>query len=563
MQQKWIWPPAVDSVAVTTLSHELGVPAFVAEFLVRKNITTPDHASSFLHPRLRTLSDPNGLPQISKAVTRIEQALRNRESIVLYGDYDVDGVASLAMMYRLLIAYGARVDCFLPLRADEGYGLSEAGVARCRSDYRPELLIAIDCGTNSKFEIDHLRADGIDVIILDHHEPGDTLPDCSALVNPKVDGNHFSYLCSAGIVFKAAYALLKSSPLPGFQLKDLLDLVALATLCDLVPVVEENRILVRHGLQQMAVTRWPGLAALMAVASVRPPVAGSDVGFRLGPRINAAGRLGTAWDSLRLLITNDPAEATTLAAKLEASNRQRQSIEKSVTEEVDAWIHTHFDPNQHTAIVAGAREWHTGVLGIVASRVMRRHHRPSVIIGFDDSGAGRGSGRSIEGMSLVDALGRCSGWLEQFGGHEMAAGVTLHESQFAEFRVAFEAATRALTDSDMLIPRLRLDAELDLGDFSESFLDAQGSLEPFGNSNSQPVLFARRVSPVSAPRVVKEKHLRLQFPAGRNRIDCIFFNGASHPLPRPPWDIAFHLERNAFNGHVSPQLQILDVRAAR
>jgi len=563
MQRRWILPAAVDGSAVRTLSRELGVPRFVAEFLVRREFHTPELASLFLQPRLRSLTDPNLLPQMPAAVKRIESALRNNESIVLFGDYDVDGVSALAVLYRTLMAYGARVQCFLPLRAEEGYGLSEAAVARCLREHQPQLLIAVDCGTSSTTEIDSMVAAGVDVIVLDHHEPGAKLPNCSALVNPKVDGEEFSYLCSAGIAFKTAHALLKSSPLPGFDLKELLDLVALATLCDLVPVVAENRILVRHGLQQMAVTRWPGLAALMAVAGVRPPVCGADAGFRLGPRINAAGRLGTAWDALNLLLTNNPSEATAIAAKLESSNRERQNVERAVGREVEEWISTHFDPTRHAAIVVGAREWHTGVLGIVASRVMRQHHRPSLIIGFDESGAGRGSGRSVEGMSMVDALGRCADFLEQFGGHEMAAGVTLHESRFEEFRAAFEDAARNLTTPEMLVPRLHLDAELHLDDFTDAFMEAQFALEPFGNSNTQPVLFTRNVTPLAAPRVIKEKHLRLQFPAGRQRIDGIFFNGATPALPRPPWDIAFHLERNAYNGRVTPQLQILDLRASQ
>lgn len=562
MQRRWIWPPRVDAQAVRTLSAEFGIPHFVAEFLVRKEISTLESADVFLQPKLRLLKDPYLLPQMDLAVRRIERALRENESILLYGDYDVDGVASLAVMHRALVAYGARVNCFLPLRAEEGYGLSAAGVERCLAEFQPDLLIAIDCGTSSVGEIARLQSAGIDVVVLDHHEPGAELPACDAIVNPKVAGAEYAYLCSAGIAFKTIHALLKSSPLPGFQLKELLDLVALATLCDLVPLVEENRTLVRHGLQQMAVTRWPGLAALMSVAGVSPPVNGADAGFRLGPRINAAGRLGTAWNSLQLLLTNDPTEATALALKLEMSNRERQAVEREVTREVESWIETHFDPNRHIAIVAGAREWHTGVLGIVASRVMRRHHRPSLIIGFDETGAGRGSGRSIEGMSLVDALGRCSGWLDQFGGHEMAAGVTIQESQFDAFRAAFDAAARQLTDAEMLIPRLHLDAELRLDAFDDGFLESQAMLEPFGNSNTQPVLFARGVTPLAEPRLIKEKHLRLQFSAGRNRLDCIFFNGASHRLPHPPWDIAFHLERNAYNGRVSPQLQILDVRAA-
>lgn len=563
MQQRWIFPAAVDSRLARSLSSEFGVPTFVAEFLARKSLSDSEAASAFLQPKLGSLSDPNLLPQMPQAIARIERALRDKESIILYGDYDVDGVAALTVMHRVLNAFGARVACFLPLRSEEGYGLSQAGVERCLAEHRPSLLIAIDCGTNSCNEIARMRDLGIDVVILDHHEPGSDLPVCAALVNPKIGDGAFSYLCSAGIAFKTTHALLKAHPLPDFRLKELLDVIALATLCDLVPLVGENRILVRHGLKQMAVTRWPGLAALMSIAGVRPPVRASDAGFRLGPRINASGRLGTAWDSLQLLLTNDPAEATRLAALLDANNRERQSVERAVTQDVESWLLANYDATRHTAIVAGARDWHTGVLGIVASRVMRRHHRPALIVGFDAKGSGRGSGRSIEGLSLVEALGKCSGLLDQFGGHEMAAGVTLQESQFGAFRDAFDTAARTMIQAEMLIPRLRLDAEIQLDAFDEGFLDAQIMLEPFGNSNPQPILYARRVTPTAEPRILKEKHLRLDFNTGRNRIQGIYFNGAEHPLPRPPWDIAFHLERNEFNGRSVPQLQIVAIRAAQ
>lgn len=562
MHRRWILPPAVDRLAVVRLAGELGIPAFVAECLVRRDLSHPGHADDFLNPRLRALSDPNDIPGISLAVARIGEALRRRERIVLFGDYDVDGVASVAILYRVFSAFGGNVECFLPHRADEGYGLSAAGLERCLAGGRPGLLVAVDCGTTAVAEIARLQEDGIDVIVLDHHEPSTALPRCTALVNPKVAGAEFSYLCSAGIAFKTAHALLKANPLPDFQLREILDLVALATLCDLVPILAENRILVRHGLRQMEVSRWPGLTALMRSAGVNPPLTGAAVGFRLGPRINAAGRLGTASDALRLLLADDDAEAAELAAVLDRSNKQRQAIERSVTEEVEAWIAENFDPIRDTAIVAGARDWHTGVLGIVASRVMRHYNRPALIVGFDASGSGRGSGRSIEGFSLVNALSRCSAWLDQYGGHDMAAGVTLQEDQFGDFRMAFNEAAQALTDSEMLVPRLHLDAEMTLDQFDHGFLEAQALLEPFGNANSQPVLFARQIAPLTPPRFIKEKHIRLTLPAGRSRIDCIFFNGAARPLPPPPWDIAFHLERNDFQGRVSPQLHILDVRAA-
>ncbi len=561
MQRRWILPELSDDAAVRRLVREHGVPPFVAHLLFTAGLHDADEIARFLQPRLRGLSDPNLLPGMPAAVARLDEALRARQRIVLYGDYDVDGVASLALLYRVLAAYGGEVECFLPSRVGEGYGLSHAGLDRCIEVYRPGLLVAVDCGTNSIAEIARLRALDIDVIVLDHHEPDTTLPDCSALVNPKLGDGAFSYLCSVGVVFKVAHALLKASPLPGFELREMLDLVALATICDLVPLVAENRILVRSGLEQMSRTRWPGLAALLRVSGVASIVRTSDVGFRLGPRINAAGRLGTAQEALQLLLTNDPAEATRIAASLDAQNQQRQSVERHVAIEVECWIEKNFDGNRDAAIVAGARDWHQGVLGIVASRVMRRHHRPTLLVGFDETGSGKGSGRSIEGLSLVEALRRCEAHLGNFGGHEMAAGLNVHEDAFEDFRAAFEATARAMVTDDMLVPRLRIHGEVALEDFGDSLLAAQQMLEPFGSGNAQPLLFARRISPAAEPRVLKEKHLRFVF-AGDRPVSAIFFNGAEHPLPRAPWDVAFHLERNEYNGRVEAQMQIVAIRSA-
>jgi single-stranded-DNA-specific exonuclease len=398
-------------------------------------------------------------------------------------------------------------------------------------------------------------------LIVDHHEFAGTRPDCTALVNPKC-GDSFHYLCSAGLAFKLAHALLKHSPLPGFDLKELLDIVAVATLADLVPLVEENRILVRHGLRQLENTRWPGLVALMQVSGVHPPISSSDVGFRLGPRINAAGRVGTARESLELLLTNDPREAATLAASLDAQNRERQSVERQVVRDVESWIEAHCRPDEHASIVAGDRDWHEGVLGIVASRIMRRYHRPTLIVGFQEDGSGKGSGRSIEGLSLVEALGRCARHLDRFGGHEMAAGLTLQENRFEDFRQAFEEAARELLDAEMLTPSVRLDAELDLEDIDFHALEEQSQLEPYGMGNRQPLLLVRGIAPIMEPRVMKEKHLRLCFGGGRRRVNAVFFDGATSPLPRPPWDVAFRLERNEYNGRVEPQMHIVALRHA-
>jgi single-stranded-DNA-specific exonuclease len=561
MQRRWIFPSEDGDLAARRLSRELSVPEFLARVLLRNGFSDCDLATTFLEPRLRRLEDPFTLPEMRQAVERIRHAIQTGEGIVLYGDYDVDGVASLALLQRLLTAVGAKVNCFLPLRAEEGYGLSASGVERCFEEHSPKLLIAVDCGTNSMWEVANIRKRGADVIILDHHEISGERPNCTALVNPKA-GATFHYLCSAGVAFKLVHALLKQSPDPQIDLKDYLDIIALATLADLVPLVGENRIFVHRGLQQMARTRWPGIAALMAVANVRPPLRGSDIGFRLGPRINASGRLGTAIESLRLLLCDDTREARSLAESLDRQNRARQNVERALITEVEQWVQQYYDASNHASIVAGRPEWHHGVLGIVAARIMRQYHRPTLLVGFSEGGLGKGSGRSIEGVSLVEALRQCACHLEKFGGHEMAAGVTVHQDRFEDFRRAFEITTRERVNDEILTPKLRLDAELPVEDVSLALIEQQELLEPYGMGNSQPLFATRMVTPAATPRVLKDNHLRLDFRAGRRLVQAIYFHGAERELPRPPWDVAFTVERNEFNGRLEAQMQIVGIRSA-
>ena len=561
MRRRWIFPSNANPGAASKIRSELGVPGFIADMLVRRGFSDPASAEAQLHPRLRSLSAPEDLPEMGAATERILAALRGKERIALYGDYDVDGITSLAILARVLRAYGAEVPCFLPLRAEEGYGLSEAGVDRCLELHNPSLLIAVDCGTTSVKEIARLRSRGVDVVVLDHHEPGPERPECVALVNPKL-GSNFHYLCSAGVVFKLAHALLKSSRVEGVDLREYLDLVALATIADIVPLVEENRIFVSHGLRQMEKTRWPGLAALKQVSGVGSPIRVGDVGFRMGPRINAAGRLGPASEALALLLTEDFREADRLAAGLDAHNRERQGVERQVVKEAEEWVDKNYQPGSDVSIVAGSRDWHIGVLGVVASRLMRRHHRPTFVVGFDENGAGKGSGRGIEGLSLVELLRDCSEHLEKFGGHEMAAGISIQEKSCPAFREAFESAARGAATDEMLVPRLILDCEVPLREIDYALMETQDLLEPFGNSNPQPVLFSRAVTPASAPRVMKEKHLRVEFSVGREKMAAVFFNAPVEDLPRPPWDIAYTLEWNHWNGRSEPQLRLLEVRHA-
>lgn len=563
MNARWILPSLhtpQQELLVAALARELECPPVVAGILARRGMTNAGDAVDFLSPKLKRLSDPFLLPQMRAAVERTLAAIDRGERIVLYGDYDVDGVTSLALLTRLLRTYGATVEAFLPSRIDEGYGLSSDGVARCVATFMPQLLIAVDCGTSSAVEIATLTAQGVDVVVIDHHECPAELPRCTALVNPKradAQGD-FQYLCSAGLVFKFCHALMKARPVEGFDLKEHLDIVALGTVADIVPLTGENRLLVQKGLEIMACTQWTGLQALMEVAGVKSPITPGDVGFKLGPRLNASGRLGTAQASLELLLTENAGQALTLARELDVQNRERQDVEKSTAAEAEAQVA--FDPARDAAIVVGASGWHPGVLGIVASRICRKYHRPTLVIGFDENGLGKGSGRSIAGFSLVEALGACAPLLEKFGGHEMAAGLALRQERFEEFRTAFKAFARERLTDDDLLPRVPLDGELALREISLDFLAVHERLQPFGMGNAQPLFLARGVRPLVEPIVLKEKHLRLTLGQNGARHEAIFFNGAAEPLPRPPWDIAFRIERNEWRDRVSVQIQIQRIR---
>lgn len=563
MERRWLIAELAQRPNDTIPWSELcGLPC-IANLLQRKNFSCTDEVKEFLQPRLRSLSDPFPLPNMRVAIERIFQAIDRNERMVLFGDYDVDGVTSLALLDEMLRAFGAAPELFLPLRIEEGYGLSRESVERCWQHHQPQLVIAVDCGTSSVAEIAELKSRGADVIVLDHHEPKTATPDCVAIVNPKIsDACAPRYLCSAGVVFKVCHALLKMRPIEGFDLKSQLDLVALGTVADIVPLEGENRILVHHGLRQLLRTNRIGIRKLMDVAGIKSSISAEDIGFRLGPRLNAAGRLTTAEKALRLLRTSDEIEAAELAAELDLQNRERQMVEKQIFAAAEGKVAKEFDPSRDAAIVLGARDWHPGVLGIVASRIARKYHRPTIIIGFDESGLGKGSGRSIEGLSLVEALQRCEGWLEKYGGHEMAAGLTIREEKFAGFVNELRRVARELLSDEALQPRLHLDQELAFKDLNRDLLLWHEVLEPFGNGNPQPTFFARGVEPTVAPRVLKDKHLVMRLRQRNYHARAIFFDGASGVLPKSPWDVAFRLHTDEYKGERRLQIHVEAVRAA-
>lgn len=535
----------------------------ILEHLIRqRGLPSGKDLEGFLHPRLRDLADPFLIPDMEPAVQRILLAADRCERVCIFGDYDVDGVTSITLMRQILRAYGLDPQVFIPKRGNEGYGLSKAAIQRCKEEVgKPDLMITVDCGTVSVDEVASLRAEGIDVLIVDHHEPLQNLrPDCCALVNPKC-GNEFTYLCAAGVVFKLGHALMKRRQVEGFDLKCLLDLVAVATISDIVPMIGENRLMVRHGLRQLTKTMNPGLKALQEIVGMSGAVTAMDVGFRIGPRLNAAGRMDEPADALATLMTDCRRLAMEMANKLEFYNRERQQLESKIRRDAERMLKD--NANEEPVIVLGSREWHHGVVGIVASRLMRQHHKPTFIIAIDNNGIGKGSGRSIPGISLVQAIRHCQDDLLAGGGHDMAAGLSIHEDFIAQFRANFATFVMGNTTPEQRMPKLVYDAEIDFAQLSLEFMSQYDLLQPFGNGNPQPVFVTRNVELSRPPLHMKNHHLRLSLRQGYQEQDAVYFGGGEYPLPDPPWDIAFTIDRNTFRGRTSLQLVIQDVRSAQ
>ena len=553
----------------SAIADHAGVPAILLHLLAQRGVQNPDDVDFFLNPKLQDLSDPYELPNMKAAVERIFRAIDANERILVYGDYDVDGVTSVTLMLRILSAYGLEASFFIPKRGEEGYGLSELAIERMLEIEKniPEkggvdLVITVDCGTASLAEIEILNNKGVDVIVVDHHEMSEAgCPNCVAVVNPKLGEDHH-YLCAAGVVFKLTHALLKERMIEGYDLKDCLDLVAVATISDIVPLVAENRLLVRHGLRRLPLTNNHGLKALQDIADLKGKLTSMDVGFRIGPRLNAAGRMDQPDEALNLLMADNVKDATALGAKLNDFNIERQQLEKRIRDEAMKMLLANFDPVNDPVIVLGSRDWHPGVVGIVASRLMRMYYKPTFIIAIDEHGVGKGSGRSVEGISLVGAIRACDEHLITGGGHDMAAGLSVDEDKLDAFREGFGKYVLDSTSTSERTPRIYVDAEIDFEQLSLKFLDSYELLQPFGSKNPQPLFMSKQVWLTEAPRRLKNQHLKLFMRQGVVEHDAIFFGGGERDLPDPPWDVAFTIDRNTFRGVTSLQVVIQDIRAA-
>ena len=547
---RWVMVPRPDPSAVNALAESLRLPAALAALLVQRGHGSEEAARSYLRPALADLSNPHALAGMEEAVQVIAATVQSGGRILVHGDYDVDGQCSSALLTRALRLAGADVLPFLPHRLRDGYDFGPAGLEAARVA-GASLVITCDCGITAMETIQAARQAGIGVVVTDHHLPGAELPPALAVVDPQRgdDTSGANGLCGTGIALKLVQALVPALRLPANLPFHLLDLVALATVADVVPLQGENRILVKHGLKLLANSRWEGVRALIdATGLTGREISARHLGFVIGPRLNAAGRVADANDGLRLLLSDDPAEAASLAHRLEGLNVERQALDQRILDEALEQVETTTDPERDASFVLVGDGWHPGVVGIVASRVVERYGRPTFLIAFDGE-IGKGSGRSISRFDLHAALLSCGDLLERFGGHQMAAGLTIHRSRLEEFRERFGEVARQTLGPDDLGPEQRVDLEIGLHEVTHDLERLCRHLEPCGQGNPGPVFGVRGVRFINRS-TVGSGHLKGMLDDGTTRLSVIGFQWAD----RVPWlgdelvDAAFRIECDEWNG---------------
>ncbi len=560
----WHLADAPDPIQVADLATALGLPAAVCAILIRRGYNEVERAKFFLRPRLERLHDPALLADGPLAARRIARSVRDRETVFVHGDYDVDGICATALLTRWLRTLGAEVVPFVPHRTRDGYDFSAAGLAAA-VDCDARLIITADCGSLAHDTVAAATEAGIDVIVTDHHTVSDVLPDAHAVVNPQRPDCSYpdKRLCGAGVAYKVCELIGKELGVEGEPLLALLDLVALATVADLVPLEGENRVLVHFGLRRFADSHVLGIRALFAAGAVDPnTVTSGQLGFVIAPRINAAGRVGESADALRLLLTESATEAEALAGELEEINGLRREEDSRTLDEALDLLAGEFDPARDFGVVIAGQGWHPGVIGIVASRVVERIHRPVVMIALTEEG-GRGSARSIPGFHLHEALSECASHLERFGGHRQAAGMDIQAEAVPAFRASFNDAARARLSGQDLRPVLRPDLDIRLSDVDLQLIHWLGYLGPHGMGNAGP-LFAARDVELHGARVVGSNHLKVTLAQGGARLDAIGFGFADRfdvgELNGAGYDALFRLERNEWRGRALPQAKLVDLR---
>ena len=561
---RWTLKSKPEKEKVQKLQNELQVDALIATLLVQRGVETYDQAKAFFRPSLTDLHDPFLMKDMDKAVVRIEEAILKGENILVFGDYDVDGTTAVSLVSSYLKSYYPNVATYIPDRYDEGYGISYKGI-NFAEDNEFTLIIALDCGIKSIDHIAYANAKNIDFIICDHHRPGDELPNAVAILDPKRNDCSYPYdeLCGCGIGFKLIQALASKR---GQMLEDLvlyLDLVATAIAADIVPITGENRILAKYGLEVINSNPRPGIKALIQNVN-KKSLTITDVVFIVAPRINAAGRIKHGNEAVALLTEYDLDQAEQFASEIEQHNSDRKGLDKQITVEALAQIEDNNEKENFTTVIY-QENWHKGVIGIVASRLTETYYRPTIV--FTKSGDKlAASARSVKDFDVYNAIETCSMHLEQFGGHKYAAGMTLKEENYEAFKAAFEKEVRNTISSELLIPEIEIDAEINLSDISPKLIRVLNQFEPFGPENMTPVFMTKNIKDTGYPKLLgkEEEHLKLfvkqENSEGFGAIAFFMGSKLNQISNQKPFDAIYCIDENEFKGTVTVQLRIKDFK---
>jgi single-stranded-DNA-specific exonuclease len=565
MQPKWELVESRPHEEIERLSRESRIPYTIARILINRGIETPEQVDRFFNPSNTHLHDPFLMRDMEPAVERIVKALGRRERIAIYGDYDVDGITAASMLYLFLKDLGGDVVPYIPDRQNEGYGISETGILELGKG-GAGLIVSVDCGITSIAEARIARAHGIDLIISDHHEPGDLLPEALALCDPKREGCEYPFkeLSGVGVAYKIAQGIAQRLNLEAEYTEKFMDLVALGSAADIVPLVDENRVFVKLGLEKINNQPEVGLASLIETACIKAgKIEVGDIVFGIAPRINAVGRLGSALRAVKLLTTRDRAFSREVAGVLEEENRRRKDIDNTTLEEAVAEIQRTMDPFDARSIVLSREGWHPGVIGIVASRLIERYYRPTVMITIEN-GQGKGSARAIAKFDIYQALKACSDLLLQFGGHKYAAGLTIAAENIPAFKERFEQVCREIIPEEDLVPKIKIESEISLDEITGEVVGSLKRFAPFGPKNNRPNFFSRGLEVLDVPRIVGSNHLKFRAGQGGVSFDAIGFNLGQY-LGRVnngsrTIEMVYAVEENEYNGRKSVQLRIKDLR---
>ena len=544
---------------VEKIEDEYGISNLLAKILVNRNLTKKEDIDLFLKPTRHDFHNPYLMPDMALAVDRIIKAINNKEKILIYGDYDVDGITSITVVKNFLLERGANVTQYIPNRLNEGYGLNKDAIKKISED-GVNLIITVDCGISGIEEVDYANSLGLEVIVTDHHEVGEILPNAIAVVDAKRKDNTYPFreLAGVGVGFKLIQAIAQRLELEEKEYLKYLDIVCIGTISDIVPLVDENRVIAKLGLKLVEVTKNVGLKALLEASGYKK-VDSFTVSFGLAPRINACGRMGKEKEALNLFLTQDENEAKEIALRLNEYNKERQDIEKNIYE--DAVNKIEKSEINKQVLVLGSENWHHGVIGIVASKITDLYFKPSILICFEED-EGKGSGRSVPGFDLHEALMNCNTYLEKFGGHSMAVGVTLKKENFEKFKEEFEKYAQNSNICD-IIPIIKIDEEITLEDINIKAVEELNMLEPFGEANKMPLFMYKNLKINSIRTLSEGKHIKLTLKDNNFYIDSIGFNlghFAEEYQIGDKVDIVGSLEINRFNGRESVQISLKDIR---